>query len=104
VFSQSDRSKELCESMNVNYINYGNKLESQIDILKKHSNNLDIILASARVPGKASPVIITKEVLKGMREGSVVCDIARTEGGNVEGSRDDSDLVLEGVIVTNTTG
>ena len=52
--------------------------ENLKDIIKE----CDIVFCSALVPGKIAPVLITEEMLKGMKNGSVVVDISIDQGGN----------------------
>jgi len=78
-------------------------LETQIEILKQNIKKSDILMAAARRPGQKAPKIVTREVLKIMKSNGVVCDLARSEGGNVEGSKTDSTLRIEGCVVTNTS-
>ena len=44
----------------------------------------NVVITTAAVPGKRAPVLVTKEMLKGMAPGSVVMDIAAERGGNCE--------------------
>ena len=53
----------------------------------------DIIFLSALVPGKVAPIIITKEMVKTMKQGSVIIDVSIDQGGNCE-------LTVPGEIVT----
>jgi len=53
-----------------------------LEVLKKS----DIVLTTALIPGKPAPRLITSKMLKEMKTGSVVVDLAVETGGNVEGS------------------
>lgn len=53
----------------------------------------DIVITTAKVFGRKAPRLITQAMLDGMREGSVVVDLAVESGGNVEGSRMGEDVV-----------
>ena len=44
--------------------------------------NMDVVFCSALIPGKLAPVVITDEMVKTMKEGSVIVDIAIDQGGN----------------------
>ncbi len=44
----------------------------------------DLVVTTAAIPGKKSPVLITKEMVDGMRPGSIIVDIAAERGGNCE--------------------
>lgn len=50
--------------------------------LRETIQNMDIIFCSALVPGKIAPIIITEEIVKGMKKGSVIIDISIDQGGN----------------------
>ena len=81
-----------------------NKSE-QLTWIQKHLKDADLVLCSARQRKMPAPILINKETLSIMQKGTVVADLARTEGGNVEGSMNDKTLILgNDVIVTNNTG
>ena len=46
----------------------------------------DIVITTAQLFGRAAPVLVTKDMIEGMRPGSVIVDMAVESGGNVEGS------------------
>lgn len=65
----------------------------------------DIVIASAKKTGEKSPILVDKLALSKMSKGSILVDLAKTEGGNIVGSRNDQTIYLEnGVIITNKTG
>lgn len=53
----------------------------------------DIVITTAKVFGRPAPRVVTKTMLDGMKNGSVVVDLASESGGNVEGSRPGEDVV-----------
>lgn len=53
----------------------------------------DIIITTAAIPGRRSPVLLTEEAVAGMKPGSVVVDMGAANGGNVVGSRPDEVVV-----------
>jgi len=55
------------------------------------------------VPGKKAPVLVTAEMRKVMRAGSVIVDMAASTGGNVEGTVAGKHVVLDGVTVIGET-
>ncbi|MEI8010976.1 MAG: NAD(P) transhydrogenase subunit alpha [Candidatus Omnitrophota bacterium] len=59
----------------------------------------DVIITTAQLFGKKAPVIITRDMLNGMRPGSIVIDMAIESGGNVEGSRLNEEVNINGVRV-----
>ena len=56
----------------------------QQEILAKHVAAADVIVSTAAIPGRASPRIISKEMVEGMKGGSVIVDLAAEGGGNCE--------------------
>ena len=43
---------------------------------------MDIIFCSALIPGKIAPIVITEEMVKKMKNGSVIVDVSIDQGGN----------------------
>lgn len=75
------------------------QLKIQQKAMAKSCANADLVITTAKLFARKAPVIVTKEILKEMRNGSVVVDLAAGTGGNVEGTVVDQDTVLEGVHV-----
>ncbi len=75
--------------------------DAQQEALQQRIGEFDIVIATAQVPGRKPPLLVTGEALKSMRPGSVVVDLAAgPHGGNVEGSVPGQHLVLaDGVLV-----
>lgn len=59
----------------------------------------DIVITTAQLFGRPAPVVVTREMLSRMRPGSLVVDYAVESGGNVEGSRADQEVEIDGVRV-----
>lgn len=57
-------------------------LEKERKILAEHVPEMDIIFCSALVPGELAPILITEEMVKSMKPGSVIVDISIDQGGN----------------------
>jgi NAD(P) transhydrogenase subunit alpha len=69
--------------------------DAQQQQLTSQLARFDVVIATARVPGRRPPVLVTAAALQGMRPGSVVVDLAASDlGGNVEGSVPDRSVVL----------
>ena len=62
------------------------RAQRQRDLLAPHIAAADVVITTADVPGRTAPRLITKEMMVGMKEGSVIVDLASESGGNVEGS------------------
>jgi H+-translocating NAD(P) transhydrogenase subunit alpha len=57
----------------------------QRQLLAPHVAQADVLITTAAVPGRRAPLLVTTEMVQGMRPGSVVVDLAAESGGNVEG-------------------
>jgi len=55
----------------------------------------DVVITTAKVFGRKAPLLVTKDMMKQMKPGSLVIDMAVKTGGNVEGSNPDKDVVLD---------
>lgn len=59
----------------------------------------DIVITTAQIPGKKAPVLITDAMLKSMKPGSVVIDLAAATGGNTAVTKNNETIVYEGVTI-----
>src|SRR5262249_35771533 len=59
----------------------------------------DVVITTAAVPGKKAPLLITKEMVRGMGPGSVIVDVAAERGGNCELTRPGETVVDNGVTI-----
>jgi NAD(P) transhydrogenase subunit alpha len=75
------------------------QLEIQKEGQKKQIAESDIVITTAQVFGRKPPVIVTKDMIKAMRKGSVIVDMAAEQGGNVEGSVAGQTVEIEGVTI-----
>lgn len=57
----------------------------------------DIVITTAQIPGKKAPILITEEMIKAMRPGSVIIDIASATGGNTPLTKNNETVVYNGV-------
>jgi NAD(P) transhydrogenase subunit alpha len=71
----------------------------QRELLGKVVAESDVVITTAVVPGKKSPVLVTKEMVAGMAPGSVVVDLAAERGGNCELTRGGEIVVEHGVTI-----
>ncbi len=56
----------------------------QREMMREVVGESDVVITTAMVPGKRAPILITEEMVKGMRSGSVIVDLAAERGGNCE--------------------
>ncbi len=73
------------------------QLARQRAAMARHCAEADIVITTAQVFGRKAPVIVTADMVAGMKPGSVVVDMAVETGGNVEGARLDEEIELNGV-------
>ena len=73
------------------------------EVLTSHVAEADIVIATAQILGRQSPLLVTASMVAGMRPGSVLVDLAVQRGGNCEVSIADSDVDHGGVTVLAPT-
>ncbi len=73
------------------------QLELQRQQMAKFIAGSDILITTAQVFGRAAPRIVSKDMVEGMRPGSVIVDLAASTGGNVEGTVADKEVIINGV-------
>ena len=71
--------------------------KKQEDLMKQTVKNQDVIITTALIPGKKAPLIITEEMVLSMKPGSIICDLATSQGGNVAFSERDKVIEKNGV-------
>ena len=59
----------------------------------------DIVITTAQIPGKKAPVLITEEMIKAMRNGSVIIDLAAATGGNTPVTKNNETINYNGVSI-----
>jgi len=74
-------------------------LRRQREIVQRHLAAADAVITTALVPGKPAPRLVTAEMVRAMRPGSVIVDLAVEQGGNVELSQPDREVVENGVLI-----
>lgn len=73
--------------------------EAERQLIQKHAVQADIIITTAAIPGRAAPILITKEMVDGMKPGTVIIDLASETGGNCELTEPGKDVLKKGVII-----
>ncbi|BBD07047.1 Re/Si-specific NAD(P)(+) transhydrogenase subunit alpha [Desulfovibrio ferrophilus] len=63
----------------------------------------DVVITTAAIPGRAAPILVTEEMVKGMAPGSVIVDLAAVGGGNCELTRPDEVVEAHGVKIFGPT-
>ncbi|MEQ1590053.1 MAG: Re/Si-specific NAD(P)(+) transhydrogenase subunit alpha [Gallionella sp.] len=73
--------------------------QAQREMYAKQSKEVDIIITTALIPGKPAPRLITAEMVKSMKPGSVIVDMAAERGGNCELTEPGKAVVKHGVTI-----
>ncbi|MGC1482486.1 MAG: Re/Si-specific NAD(P)(+) transhydrogenase subunit alpha [Candidatus Acidiferrum sp.] len=73
--------------------------KKQRELLGKVVAESDVVITAAVIPGKKSPILVTKEMVSAMAPGSVIVDLAAERGGNCELTREGEQIVEHGVTI-----
>lgn len=71
--------------------------------IKESIAKADIVITTAQIPGKKAPILITEEMLGGMRNGSLVIDIAAATGGNTPFTKNNETVLYKGVSIVGNS-
>ena len=69
----------------------------QEELLSKTLKKIDIVICTALIPGKKSPIILKENMLDKMNPGSIVYDLAAVQGGNTSATKVDEVVIRNGV-------
>jgi proton-translocating NAD(P)+ transhydrogenase subunit alpha len=78
-------------------------IKAEMELFARQAKEVDIIITTALIPGKPAPELITEEMVKTMKEGSVIVDLAAEMGGNCKLSEADKVVVRHGVTIIGYT-
>ncbi len=78
-------------------------LARQKDEVAKRVANADIVITTALIPGRAAPVLVTEDMVKAMKPGSVIVDLAAPQGGNCPLTEPGKTVVKHGVTLIGET-
>jgi H+-translocating NAD(P) transhydrogenase subunit alpha len=73
------------------------QLQKQRAVMAQHVGQADVVITAAQVFGKKAPVIVTTQMVKQMKPGSIVVDTAIESGGNVECTKYGAEVEIGGV-------
>lgn len=77
--------------------------QKQKELIAKHIAKSDVVITTALIPGKKAPVLVTEAMVKNMRPGSVIIDLAAEQGGNTEGCEPGNEVIKNGVTIVGIT-
>ena len=78
-------------------------IEAEMKLFAEQAAEVDVIITTAMIPGKKSPVLITEEMVRSMKPGSVIVDLAAEGGGNCELTESGQAKVAHGVTIIGYT-
>ncbi len=71
--------------------------ERELELIAAHIADADIVVTTAQIPGRKAPILITADMVRSMKPGSVIIDLAGETGGNCELTRPGETTVVHGV-------
>ncbi len=77
-------------------------LKQQQETVRKHLIAADVVITTAKIPGRPAPLLVSKEIVEAMRPGSVIVDLAAEEGGNCELTESGEIIERHGVTIIGT--
>ena len=77
--------------------------KKQEELLKETLKKIDIVICTALIPGKKAPIIIKSDMIEVMQSGSVIYDLAASQGGNSELTKVDEIVDSNGVKIMGET-
>jgi len=75
----------------------------QAELIAERVKEADFVITTALIPGRPAPKLVTEEMVKSMKPGSVIIDMAAEMGGNVEGTEPNKEVVKHGVRIVGFT-
>jgi NAD(P) transhydrogenase subunit alpha len=76
--------------------------KKQADAVAKHLAKSDACITTALIPGRRAPILVTAEMVRGMKAGAVIVDLAAEQGGNCELCKPGQVVVEHGVTIIGT--
>jgi NAD(P) transhydrogenase subunit alpha len=75
----------------------------QQERINESAAKADIIITTAQIPGRKAPILINDVMLKSMKKGSVIIDLASSTGGNTTETKDNETVVYNGVSIVGNS-
>ena len=76
--------------------------KQQSELIKSHIAKSDMVITTALIPGRPAPILIPKDMVEGMKPGSVIMDLAAENGENCELTEKDRIITVYNVIIDGT--
>ena len=78
-------------------------IKAEMALFAEQAKDVDIIVTTALIPGKPAPKLITADMVRSMKDGSVIVDLAAEQGGNCELTEKDQVVTRDGVTLIGYT-
>ena len=78
-------------------------IKAEMELFAEQAKDVDIIITTALIPGKPAPRLITAEMVRSMKDGSVIVDLAAEQGGNCELTEPGKVAHVDGVSIIGYT-
>ena len=78
-------------------------LSKQRELMAEHVAANDVVITTAAIPGRRAPLLVTSAMVKSMRRGSVIVDMAAESGGNCELTRPGQVIEVDGIWIDGTS-
>src|SRR5207245_10437503 len=73
--------------------------QKQQQMMLRYVAAADVVIPTALVPGQRAPVLISEEMVRSMRPGSIIVDLAAEQGGNCALTEPGEEIVRHGVVI-----
>jgi NAD(P) transhydrogenase subunit alpha len=78
-------------------------IKAEMALFAAEAKEVDIIITTALIPDKRAPILITADMVRSMKPGSVLVDLAAEQGGNIEGTKAGEVVTVSGVTIIGYT-
>ena len=96
-FKQAETAAGYAKEMSKEY------QAKQAALVADHIKKQDIVITTALIPGRPAPKLVSADMVKSMKPGSVLVDLAVERGGNVEGARPGEVVEIDGIKIVGYT-
>ena len=96
-FKQAETAAGYAKPMSAEY------QAKQAALTAEHIKKQDIVITTALIPGRKAPVLVTEEMIKTMKPGSVIVDLAAEQGGNTPLTKPDQVIQTNGITIMGYT-
>ena len=78
-------------------------IKAEMALFAEQAKEVDIIITTALIPGRPAPELITADMVRSMKDGSVIVDLAAEQGGNCELTQPEKVVQIDGVTIIGYT-